>query len=80
MTAQELAMLLRDDYKSSNIYFVVGFKKADLERYDYFLERVFSNEDQANDYKDGYDDNAVSGLEVWWKDEDQILSYGDRII
>jgi len=80
MTSQELATLLRDDYKSSGIYFVIGFKKANLERYDYFLERVFSNEDQANDYKDGYDEDAVSGFDVWWKDGDQILSYGDRII
>ena len=80
MTAQELATLLRDDYKSSGIFFVIGFKKANVERYDYFLERVFSNEDQANDYKDGYDEDAVAGFDVWWKDGDQILSYGDKII
>lgn len=80
MTAQELGMLLKEDYKSSGIYFVVGFKKAELERYGYYLERVFSNEDAANDYKDGYDEDAVSGFDVWWKDKDQILSYGDKII
>ena len=79
MEKRELANFL-ESY-SENRFFVVGFHRAKLENYGYFVLGEFQTEEEAEIYAMPFleEVDVTKGVQLWWRKESGIYNYGGKV-
>lgn len=79
MQKHELADFL-ENY-SENRFFVVGFHRAKLENYGYFVLGEFQTEEEAEICAMPFleETDVTRGVTLWWRKESGIFNYAGKV-